>query len=340
MHLFLHLFLLALLTFSLSAKSIADIEGKPIVLPDKIERVFGASPPTNYLIYALNPDKMIGLNFKAKNPFNGASEELLERKFLSLPVIGSFHGGGQSINLETLIAHKPELILVWQDDMLVQTISKEIAKTKVPAIMIPFREIDDMPKAFRLAGEAIGESKRGELLAGYIEKVILEVKSSVSKSKQVRYYYAEGTDGLSTECDQSFHVRALNFVGGENVHKCQQSGVLGLEKINFETLLKYDPDVIIVQTAFLYNEIKEDPLWKNLRALKSGRVHLVPTQPFNWIDRPPSFMRVLGIQWIASVFHPEVYKVDLIERSREFYDLFLRVKLSDQQIKNILGVNK
>lgn len=327
-----------LLCLTLDAKTIIDTEGKKITLPDNISRVFGASPPTNYLIYALNPDKMIGLNFKAKNAQNGADGKFLNKKFLSLPVIGTFHGGGQGINLEALIKHEPELILVWQDDMMVQSIKKELTKIHTPTLMIPFREVTDMPLAFRLAGNAIGESKRGEILAKYSQNIINEVKANTSKTKPTRYYYAEGLDGLSTECDQSFHVEAINFAGGVNVHKCRQKDLLGLEKISFETLLQYNPDVIFVQTAVVYNDIKDDPMWKNLKAVKNGRIHLVPVQPFNWIDRPPSFMRVLGIQWLAKKMHPQTYKINLNHRTKEFYDLFLHVKLTDQQTKNLLGV--
>jgi iron complex transport system substrate-binding protein len=328
------------LTTIVNAKTLSDMEGKKVILPDITERVFGSSPPMNYLLYTLNPEKMIGLNFNAKNSNNSADEQFLNKKFLSLPVIGSFHGGGQNINLENLMAHKPQLILVWQDDILVETVGKEIKKTNIPTFMIPFREINDMPRAFRLGGNAIGETKRGEELATYSQKIIDEVDNFVSKEKPIRYYYAEGLDGLSTECDKSFHVEAMNFAGGENVHKCQQSGVLGLEKVSFETLLTYNPDVIIVQTPVVYNDILLDPMWKNLKAVKNGRIYLLPTQPFNWIDRPPSFMRVLGIQWLAKKFHPQTYKIDLNKRTKEFYNLFLHVKLNDQQTKNLLGANK
>lgn len=328
------------ITTMVSAKTLTDIDGQKVTLPDQSDRVFGSSPPMNYLLYTLNPNKMIGLNFKAKNSNNGADGEFLDKKFLSLPVIGSFHGGGQSINLETLMTYKPQLVLVWQDDMLVQTVAREIEKTKIPTFKIPFREITDMPRAFRLAGNAISEEKRGEVLAKYSEKIIAEVKSGVSKEKPIRYYYAEGTDGLSSECDKSFHVEAMNFAGGENVHKCEQSGILGLEKITFETLLTYDPDVIIVQNSSVFFDLKNDPMWKNLRAVKIGRIHLVPVQPFNWVDRPPSFMRVIGIQWLATLFHPKTYKVDLTKRTKEFYDLFLHVKLSDDQTKKLLGAKQ
>jgi len=337
MNILLHILLIIFIGLTLNAKTLNDIDGKTVTLPDQTDRVFGSSPPMNYLLYTLNPDKMIGLNFKAKNGNNSADEIFLSKKFLSLPLIGSFHGGGQNINLETLMAYKPQLVLVWQDDMLVQTVAKEIEKTKIPSFMIPFREISDMPRAFRLAGNAIGESKRGEVLASYSQKIISEVHKNVSKTKPTRYYYAEGIDGLSSECDKSFHVEAMNFAGGENVHKCQQSGILGLEKISFETLLNYNPEVIIVQNRSVYNDLISDPMWQNLRAVKTGRIHLVPVQPFNWIDRPPSFMRVIGIQWLAQLFHPKEYKVNLPQRTKEFYDLFLHVKLNDQQTKNLLG---
>jgi len=301
------------------------------------ERVFGSSPPMNYLLYALNPAKMIGLNFAAKNPFNGATPRYVNDTFLSLPVIGSFHGSGKQINLETLIAARPDLVLIWEDDMLVKTVSEQIAKLGVPTLVVPFRQIESMPESIERVGEAIGEAPRAKALADYSRKIIREIDTSLKGAKPVRYYYAEGLDGLATECDSSFHVVAMDFAGGENVHKCRQSNLRGLEKINFETLFSYDPDVIIVQHAMVYSDLVNDPLWQQLRAVQNKKIYLVPTVPFNWIDRPPSFMRVIGIQWLASLFHPERYAVDLKTRIAEFYKLFLGVDLSDQEINTLLG---
>lgn len=302
-----------------------------------MEKIFGSSPPMNYLIYALNPNKMIGLNFNAKNPNNYAGSEFLKKTFLSLPLIGSFHGGGQNINLETIIKYQPDLILVWEDDMLVEKVKSEINKTKIPTITLPFRKVEDMPRAIKFAGAIINEEKRGDILSAYAQKVINEIIAALKNTKPLRYYYAEGTDGLSTECASSFHVEALNFAGGENVHKCQQSGVLGLEKINFEALIAYDPDVIIVQNALVFNEVAENPLWQHLMAVKNKNIHLVPNNPFNWIDRPPSFMRIIGIEWLTKLFHPKEYTIDLHQRVAEFYELYLGVKPTDEEIKKLLG---
>ena len=102
MNFLLHMLVLVFMTTSLQAKVVLDTDNKPVLVPDKVERVFGSSPPMNYLIYAIDSNKMIGLNFDASNGNNHATKEFLTSKFLSLPVIGSFHGGGQNINLETL----------------------------------------------------------------------------------------------------------------------------------------------------------------------------------------------------------------------------------------------
>nr|WP_321266396.1 ABC transporter substrate-binding protein [uncultured Sulfurimonas sp.] len=329
--------MLFILTLSSNAKIIKDRDANEIVVPQNVQKVFGSSPPMNYLLYALNPKKMIGLNFNVKNINNDASEEFLTKEFLTLPVIGSFHGGGQIINLETLIKYKPDLILLWEDDLLIQTVQQDILKTKIATITLPFRKIEDMPYSLSFAGEAIGESKRGKLLSNYASKIMQEIKTSLKDAKPIKYYYAQGVDGLLTECHSSFHVEALNFSGGENVHRCKQGDVLGLEKINFETLLSYNPEIIIAQNELAYKSILKKPLWKHLRAVKNNKVFLVPNKPFNWIDRPPSFMRILGIQWLTKIFHPKRYDIDLEKRTKEFYSLFLKVEISDEQIRQILG---
>ena len=333
MNTFLRLLFISVSVFAFNTQALSDMTEKNTTAT----RVFGSSPPMSYLLYALNPDKMIGLNFPAKNPFNGADTHFLDKDFLALPVIGSFHGSGQSINLETLVAARPDLILLWEDDMLVKTVSEQIGKLGLPTLTLPFRSIESMPPAFERAGAAIGETARGKALADYTRTVIKEINTSLKGAEPTRYYYAEGLDGLSTECDASFHVVAMNFAGGENVHKCRQSNLRGLEKINFETLLTYDPDVIVVQHSMVYSDLKEDAMWQRLRAVKNGRIYLVPTVPFNWLDRPPSFMRVIGIQWLATLFHPERYRIDLNARIAAFYALFLGVDLTDEEINTILG---
>ena len=73
-----------------------------------------------------------------------------------------------------------------------------------------------------------------------------------------------------------------------------------------------------------------------MRAVREGRVHLSPILPFGWIDRPPSINRLIGLDWIAATFFPDTYAIDLRARTREFYQLWYHLDLSDDQLDTLL----
>jgi iron complex transport system substrate-binding protein len=113
---------------------------------------------------------------------------------------------------------------------------------------------------------------------------------------------------------------------------------MGFEKMTMEQIHQYNPDFIITQSKVFYDRIvkEEDSSWQQVKAAKEGKVYLIPRSPFNWFDRPPSFMRLLGLKWLTNIFYPDGYKIDIIKDSREFYSLFLGVKISDEEMKKII----
>jgi iron complex transport system substrate-binding protein len=64
-------------------------------------------------------------------------------------------------------------------------------------------------------------------------------------------------------------------------------------------------------------------------------VWFIPDLPLNWFDRPPSFMRFLGLQWLAHRLYPQRFSVDLHGESRRFYKQFLGVELDEAQLEMI-----
>jgi iron complex transport system substrate-binding protein len=58
--------------------------------------------------------------------------------------------------------------------------------------------------------------------------------------------------------------------------------------------------------------------------------------PFNWFDRPPSFMRLLGIHWMMHNLYPQTYPIDMVAETRHFYRLFLNVDLNEAAARKIL----
>ena len=63
----------------------------------------------------------------------------------------------------------------------------------------------------------------------------------------------------------------------------------------------------------------------------------MPREPFSWFDRPPSFMRFIGLKWLINLTHPDVFKFNMNKEVKDFYKLFLEVDVSDNQVKELIG---
>ena len=123
----------------------------------------------------------------------------------------------------------------------------------------------------------------------------------------------------------------------DNVHHCQQSTHQGMEKISLEQIIAYHPQLILALDRTFAAHAASNPAWRNVDAVKAGRIVVVPRTPFNWLDRPPSFMRALGIQWLANMFYPDHYPFDLRAETKAFYKLFVGVDISDAEVDKIVN---
>jgi iron complex transport system substrate-binding protein len=302
------------------------------------QRLYGTAPPITNLLYVLGGDGLIAVNAPLGNPSNSADARFLSEWFRSLPILGGWHGNRHP-NLEEILRRQPDLIVSWDTPLLQGRVDDDLAKIGLQALAVNIDKTTNYPQVFRQLGAAIGRSERGEALAAWAQREIDDLQrfvATIPAHERVRVYYAEGRDGLQTECDGSFHAEPLTYAGGRNVHQGRQTTVMGLQSISMEQLLAYDPDVIVVQNPLWYRELFDDPLWQQLTAVKHGRVALVPKTPFNWLDRPPSFMRLIGGHWLAACFYPRRYPYDVTAKARSFFELFFGVQLDDDALKQLM----
>ncbi|MGE4399511.1 MAG: ABC transporter substrate-binding protein [Campylobacterales bacterium] len=324
---------------SLFGREIVDMAGRKVTVPEKITRVFGSAPPSTYAVYAIDPSLVVGLNFSPAKGSNEASG-LLDKKFVSLPIVGGLQGGIQGINRESLLSVKPEVILAWKNDASAKLAEEAMSQSKIPTVYLDLEKIENIPASLTFLGELLGKKERAATLVRYANSAIAKTKSTLSKypaAKRPIVYYAEGADGLATECEDSSHYAAIKFAGGINPHKCKSKNGMGMDKISMEQVISYNPDIIIVQEKIFFDSVKSDPKWKNIKAVKNGEIYLVPKVPFNWVDRPPSFMRLLGVQWLQSVILKTGNKEELKKEVKAFYKLFLNVEPSDAQTAAFVG---
>jgi iron complex transport system substrate-binding protein len=319
------------------ARQITDMAGRMVTIPDVIGKVYGSSPPATLMVYAMDPGLVAGLNM----PIRPAEKLYLDPRMETLPVVGGWFGQGRVANLETLLALQPDIILVWwwTNSAMDEKIAQALAPLGIPVVYMALDRLDDYPKAFDFLGKLLGREARAQKLGRYAQATLDEatrVREAIPANEKVSVYYAEGADGLSTECHISIHAQLIQLSGGENVHRCVQRTRVGKQKVSMEQVLGYDPRVIVFHEKAFCKKITNDLKWQNIRAVQNGRVYRIPTRPFNWFDRPPSFMRLLGLKWTMHKFYPEVYPIDLVAETQAFYRLFLNVDLNAAAVRELL----
>ncbi|HOD74503.1 MAG TPA: ABC transporter substrate-binding protein [Syntrophorhabdaceae bacterium] len=320
----------------LQARELTDIFGRRIAVPDRIRHAWATSPPATYMLYAMDPGVLAGLN----TPVREWERNYFRRDIQQLPVLGGWYGQGNVPNIEMVLKVNPEIIIATSlNSSMEERKSRTLRDVPIPVVGVKMERLSDYPDAFTFLGEALGRRERGKKLSDYARKTIGKMSAiveAVPPRQRVSVYYAEAEDGLSTACHGSMHAELIALAGGRNVHRCPAKDVYGMEKVSMEQVLLYDPEVILVFEPLFFKGIFSDPRWRQIRAVKERKVYLIPRQPFNWFDRPPSFMRLLGLTWLTNLLHPDLYPVDIVKETQAFFRLFLGIDLTGREAMEII----
>lgn len=315
-------------------RRVTDSAGRPVSVPASVQRVFPAGPPAAIWLYTLAPEALLGW------PRANRAEEV---EFLlpgigNRPEVGRLTGRGNTANLETVLALKPDLIV---DTGSVRQTFVELADRVQAQTGIPYALIDGaleaVPAGYRLLGELMGVRERAEGLARYAEDTLRTVRERVARvprEQRPRVYYARGPHGLETGLDGSINVEMFEAMGIDLVSTRMPGG---LARVSVEQVLAWDPQVIITIDKTFAQTAAQSPLWRNVSAVKNGRVHLSPKLPFGWVDFPPSVNRLPGLWWIGAKVFPAQFRDDLGAIARDFYRRFYQVELSAAQVQRVLA---
>jgi iron complex transport system substrate-binding protein len=318
----------------IATRTFTDAAGREVVVPAKIDRVFAAGPPAAILVYTLAPDKLLGWSREVRP----AEREYMPEKYADLPVLGRLTGKGNTANIETVVAARPDIILDVGDvdPTYVSLAERTQEQTGIPYVLLD-GSFPKTPETYRLLGTLLGEEARGAELAGYAEQTMADLDERLAQipaGDRPRVYYGRGPEGLETGLGGSINVEILERIGATNVAAAAGTG--GLTNVSPEQILGWDPDAVLLSDPKFYRAVSGDPRWQGLRAVREGRVYLAPGLPFGWFDAPPGVNRLIGVRWLTSVLYPDKFPEDLRSITRDFYSRFYHVDLSDPQLDKLL----
>ena len=321
---------------SLAGSPIVDATGRSFGLPSRIERVYAAGPPASVLLLALAPDKLVGWTRAPR------ADEIpfLPPGVANLPELGRLTGRGNTANVEVILRARPDIILdVGSTSATFASLASRVQEqTGIPYLLFD-GTLAETPRLLREVGRAVGVPDAGDALANNAEAQLREIAKRVATipdARRPRVYFARGPNGLTTTPRGSMQAETLALAGGANAIEPPPGFAGNLVNVSLEDVLLAKPDIIIASDSTFATLLKSAVLWRDVPAVRAGRIHVVPDLPFGWFDSPPALNRLLGVQWLARVFHPQLFPEPLGPVIKAFHRDFYHREPTDAQVRALL----
>ncbi|QIX95518.1 ABC transporter substrate-binding protein [Cedecea sp. FDAARGOS_727] len=323
---------------ALANRTITDQLGRQVTIPDEVDRVVVLQHQTLNLLVQMNAtDKVVGILANWKQQLGDGYARLapeLEHK--------AQLGDLTHVDAEKLVALHPQAVFV--TNYAPQEMIDSISKLGIPVIAISLRHdkpgeqdklnpsMGDEEQAYNLGlkegitliGEVVNKRQQAKELveATFAErKLVSERLKDIPESQRVRAYMAN--PDLTTYGSGKYTGLMMAHAGALNV---AAATVKGFKQVSMEQVIAWDPQTIFVQDRYpkVVNEIKNDPQWQTIDAVKNHRVWLMPEYAKAWGYPMPEAMAI-GELWMAKKLYPEKFRdIDMKKIADSWYQRFYR----------------
>ena len=317
-----------------TTRTFTDSTGREVTVDGEIERIAVSGPLAQQVLFALAPDKMIGI----ATEWDSSAEQYLATEYYNLPVLGQLYGGKGEMNLEQLLSAAPQIVIdVGESKGSVGEDMDALQEQTGITFVHVSATLSTMGDAYRMLGELLGMEEEAERLASYCESTysrIMEIADSVEKANLL---YITGEEGLNVIAQGAYHGEVIDLLSNNLAVMADPSSKGSGNEVDMEQILNWNPDVIIFSDESIYDTVGDDPMWQTVNAISSGKYYEVPAGPYHWLGFPPSVQRLLGMMWMTELLYPESTDYDLFEEVRTFYDLFYHCDLTQAQFDALVA---
>lgn len=257
-----------------------DCYGNRVKLDSVPARIISLSPAITEMVFMLDDgNKLVGISDFCHYP---EATDTMHRV-----------GGMQNINVESLVALNPDVVLIGSIVTKQDMEKMECAGLKVVVIREETK-LEGLCDALSVIGQLLDKNELADEQIQKIHNQLDSVKSHIDTTlapKKVYYVVGFGEQGDFTAPQNSHIHEIITAAGGENIGKDLTSW-----SVSREYLFEADPDIILIRKEDLEMYGKTKP-YTSLRAVREG--HLYPIES-GWIDIV-SPRNILAIQYINNL---------------------------------------
>ncbi|WP_285767310.1 Fe(3+) dicitrate ABC transporter substrate-binding protein [Peribacillus sp. SI8-4] len=230
------------------------------------------------------PKKIVTLELSFVDSLNGLGMEPIgisddNKKDMITKLVGkeidyTSVGTREQPNLEVISSLQPDLIIA--DAERHKGIYKDLQKI-APTIILKSREstYQENLDSFKTIAKAVNQEAAAAKRLTEHEKTIEDLKAKLTVNTNMTVLPAVVRDtSFQAHTSSSYDGELLERLGLKNAIQQDQPHA----EMNLEQLVEIDPDVLLLannEGKLLTDEWKDNPLWKNLKAVKNGQVYSV-----------------------------------------------------------------
>ncbi len=218
----------------------------------------------------------------------GTTDDAFDEHALDFPDSVALVGSVKDPSLETIISLNPDLVLLSPTLASHQTLKQMLSSYGIPSLAFeldsPSQYLDAVRTCIELTGDPLGYQNKALALQDSIQGILGHY--SATRFNKVLLLRAHSTKLKALNQESLVGRMLLDF----NVQTLSDRYPSLLDEVSVETLLMEDPDLILVvpmgdsslAQACLNTLLTENPHFKNLCAVRTNRVYLLPKELFHY----------------------------------------------------------
>lgn len=299
-------------------------------------RIASPWPAQNTIIAMLGyGDNLVGTSMVAKKiPLFRQSLPHIE----NVPVVSV--NSGHEISPEQIIALGVDMLFVPQNMTVPQQALLKQAGVRVLAFEA--NSMQALTHRVQQTADVLGPDaqQKAQQYQRYFDRnvaLVAERLKNLPASQRVSLYHSMGNP-LTTTGRPSLNQDWIDLGGGKNVAetwfgqgKKNRSGEVALEQI-----VSANPAVIVAMNKRDAETILTSPQWAGVEGVIHHRVYVNPKGMFWWCRETSE--EALQFLWLAKTLYPQRFAdVDMRKETRDFYQQFFGLSLTDAQISDVLN---
>ena len=256
------LWLLAGMAAQAASVQVQDDAGETITLAAPARRIVSLAPHLTEQLFGVGAGaQVVGVVAYSDHPSAA----------LQLPRVGD----SAQLDLERIVALRPDLIVAWRSGNSAQQLQR-LAALGFPIYHSESRELADIPSTLRRLGRLTAQDGAAESQAQSFETAIAALRARYAKRSLLRVFYQIWPQPLLTISGTHMISQALTLCGARNVFA--ELGPL-TPAVAEEAVLAADPDVIVTG-AVPGSGIDELDPWRKRKGLRAPSLgNLISVNP-------------------------------------------------------------